>query len=274
MCNPFKAIKKVFKKVVKSLKIIVPVVLGAAAIYFTVGAALGVTGTAGGWLSSTLGLTGTLGSVVSGAVNQAGYGALLGGASAALTGGDVGKGLLAGAGIGAVTGGITGALTAPNSLASSGGTGATAPGTTATGGPASNLGLAGSLDAAAQPGQLAGAPGGGGGGGGGGIGEFITNNQTLIGGAVQGLGSGIGGFAEADAAVEAAEVLANRDREEQDRIAANFDVSSGRGLLSGVTADPTQRPTPTQQFTQGSVLARSRGAMWRYNPVTGQLELT
>lgn len=281
MCSPFKAIKKFFKKVVKSAKIIVPVVLGAAAIYFTVGAALGVTGTAGGWLSSSLGLSGTLGSVVSGAVTQAGYGALLGGGLAAVTDGDVGKGLLEGALAGAVTGGITGAITAPAIAASSGATGATGPGTTAGGGLPSELGLAGSLDTAAglNPNTAIKAPTTGGPETTGLLtrfGEFASTpgGGAIIGGAIQGIGSGIGNFALADAEVEAAKLRAEQEEAERARIAANFDVSGGGGLLTGTRFDTTPRPTPLQQFNPATVLARSRGAMWRYNPATGQVELT
>ncbi len=107
-----------------------------------------------------------------------------------------------------------------------------------------------------------------------GAGKFITDNQTLVGGAIQGLGSGIGNFAQADAEIEAAKLRADADAAERDRIAANFGTGSGGGLLSGLTSDTTLRPTPTQQFNPTTVMAKARGAMWRYNPETGQLELT
>ena len=119
MSGVVKGVAKVFKKVVKVVKKVLPVILAAAAIYFTAGAALGVAGTAGGWggaasgLVGKLGLGSTLSSVLTGAVTQAGYGAVLGGGLALVTGGDVGKGLLRGAAAGAITGGITGAITAP-----------------------------------------------------------------------------------------------------------------------------------------------------------------
>ena len=272
MSGAVKGVRKIFRKVVKSAKILVPVVLAAAAIYFTVGASSGVQGTAGGWLSSNLGLSGGVANVVSGAVTQAGYGAILGGGIAAATGGDVGQGLLGGAAAGAITGGLTGAL-APVSAASSGATGTTGPGSTATGGLPSRLGLAESFEAP----SLTNLPLRNAGGDGGllsGVGDFITNNQELVGGALQGLGAGIGNFAQAEATVDAAKILAEQEEVERRRIAGNFDVSGGGGLLSGVTLDSTLRPTPAQQFTPTSVLARQRGAMWRYNPATGQLELT
>ena len=270
MCNPIKAIKKVFKKVAKHAKIIVPVVLGAAAIYFTAGAALGAGGISG--VIGQLGLGSTLSSVLSGAVTQAGIGAAIGAGTSLVTGGDVGKGALLGAAAGAVTGGITGAVNAPTTRAQNFGRDPQFPN-------ASNLGSGGSpssdplsglnplTDPAIRP------PDTGGGGLLSSFGEFVTDNQTLIGGAIQGVGAGLGGLAQAEAQVEAAEVLANQDRERRAEIAANFDVSGGGGLLSGSTLDSTPRPTPTQQFTQSSVQARNRGARWQFNPETGRVEL-
>ena len=119
MSGAVKSVKKVFRKVLKVAKIVVPLALAAAAIYFTVGAAIPIAGTAGGWgaaagsLSTSLGLSSTLGGVVTGAITQAGYGAVLGGAVAAITGGDVNKGLLTGAIGGAVTGGVLGGAGLP-----------------------------------------------------------------------------------------------------------------------------------------------------------------
>ncbi len=278
MCNPLKAIKKVFRKVAKHAKIIIPVVLGAAAIYFTAGAALG--GGAGiSGLVGRLGLGSTLSSVLTGAVTQAGIGAAIGAGTSLVTGGDVGKGALLGGAAGAVTGGITGAVRAPTTDASSFGRDPQFPQASNLGSGGANPGLAGSLDNAAgvnpatsilppqtgnpdATGLLSG------------VGKFITDNQTLLGGAIQGLGAGIGGAAEADARVEAAQVLADQDEAARAQIASNFDVSGGGGLLSGSTLDTTPRPTPTQQFQQTSVLARNRGQRWQYNPATGQVELT
>ena len=314
MCNPFKAVKKVFKKVVKVAKVILPYVILAAAIYFTAGAALGIAPTATTFVGG-LGLGPTLTPIVAGAATQASYGALIGGGLAAVTGGDIEAGILGGAATGAVTGGITGALapslftpteppvggvgTAPSSGAVSGGvpgggavtpsgsssavggasatTGgplnilsappAVAPGSTfpATG-PVGGVGTAAELAArvaAPQPGVLG----------------FIERNPELIGQAIGGIGQGIGSFAEAEAIKEAAKeegrVSLELQQAEEDRIAANF---SGRGgLLTQSRISPDVgfgRPLPSQQFNAASVLQRSRGAMWRYNPETGQVELT
>ena len=277
MCNPIRALKKVFKKVAKHAKIIVPVVLGAAAIYFTAGAALGGTSGISG-LVGQLGLGSTLSSVLTGAVTQAGIGAAIGAGTSLVTGGDVGKGALLGGAAGAVTGGIAGAVNAPSSGAT--GVAATVPSRAAAPGSPINLvpsqgpvgvPLAAPLTTAAGPAASSGGLLSG-------VGKFITDNQTLIGGALQGLGAGIGSAAEADARVEAAQIAADREAEEaaieRARIAANFDVSGGGGLLTGATLDTTPRPTPVQQFSPTTVLAKSRGARWRYNPETGQVELT
>lgn len=269
MCNPFKAIKKVFKKVVKVVKKVLPVALAAVAIYFTVGAALGVPGTAGGWggavsgVVGKLGLGSTLSSVLTGAVTQAGYGAVLGGGLAAVTGGDVSRGLLSGATAGAVTGGVLGGLgqptdplkgigEAPATAASSGvtGAGATVPSTASVG-----VSTAADLAASSGGGLLSKAGG------------FIKDNPIAAGLAIQGLGTGISGFAQAKAESDIA-------KDEASRIAANFGVGEGGGLLTGSAPDTIQRPTPTQQFNPATELAKTRGQMWRYNPATGQIELT
>ncbi len=278
MCRPLRALKKIFKKVAKHAKIIIPVVLGAAAIYLTFQLASGGTGISG--LVGQLGLGSTLSSVLTGAVTQAGIGAAIGAGTSLVTGGDVGKGALLGGAAGAVTGGITGAVNAPSSGAT--GVAATAPSSAAAPGAPINLvpsqGPVGvPVAAGAAPLVTAAGPAAGAASSGGllsGVGKFITDNQTLLGGAIQGIGAGIGSAAEADATVEAAQLLADQDEAARAQIASNFDVSGGGGLLSGSTQDTTPRPTPTQQFTRPSVQARQRGARWRYNPETGQVELT
>lgn len=112
MSSVFKGIKKVFRKIVKVVKKIAPIVLAVGALVFTGGAALGFTSLAGGWgaaataITTKLGATGLLGSVLTGAVTQAGYGALIGGITAEISGGSFSKGAKAGAAAGAVTGGL------------------------------------------------------------------------------------------------------------------------------------------------------------------------
>lgn len=125
MSKVVRGIKKVFKKVVKTVKRVAPVVLAAAAVFFTAGTAL--LGTAGwgavaGKVGSLIG-TGTLGKVVSSAVTQAGYGAAVGGIASELTGGSFTRGAQRGAAIGAVAGGLLGpsmSATAANNPANAG----------------------------------------------------------------------------------------------------------------------------------------------------------
>ncbi len=110
MSKIWKGIKKVFKKVVKVIKKVIPIVLAVAAIYFTAGAALGITGTWGA-MAQTIGVklgTGVLASTVSGAITSAGVGAAVGGIVSKSMGGSFTEGAQRGAVIGAVTGGIGG----------------------------------------------------------------------------------------------------------------------------------------------------------------------
>lgn len=113
MSGVTKALGKVFKKVVPGLKKVLPAGLALGALVFTAGAALGALPTWGSAISQTaarLGLGEGLTNILSGAVTQAGYGAALGAAGAAITGGKVDKGALLGAVTGAITGGVTGGL--------------------------------------------------------------------------------------------------------------------------------------------------------------------
>ena len=86
--------------------------IGAAA-YFTFGASLGI---AGAWSAkvglfvSKIGLTGKMAGILSGAIVQAGQGALVGGITGKLTGQGFVRGAKYGAAVGAVTGGVAGAI--------------------------------------------------------------------------------------------------------------------------------------------------------------------
>lgn len=91
-------------------------VLAAAAVVFTAGSAIpalgmaswgSVAGSIGGMLGE-----GLLGSMVSGAIQYAGYGAITGGITAAISGGDIMKGITKGALFGAATGGVLGGVNA------------------------------------------------------------------------------------------------------------------------------------------------------------------
>jgi hypothetical protein len=114
MSGVVKSIGKVFRRVAKAAVRIAPVALAAGALLFTAGSALGVTGGMGwGQATASIGKVfgeGTFANVVTGAVTQAGYGALAGAATAAVSGGDLLQGAQAGALGGAVTGGVMGGM--------------------------------------------------------------------------------------------------------------------------------------------------------------------
>lgn len=104
----------------KSLLKVAGVVLAAGAVIFTAGAALGITAAAGGWgaaaatvgggLASALGGSATLAGILTGAIQYAGIGAVVGGVLSAVKGGDVLSGMAGGALTGGITGGIMGGL--------------------------------------------------------------------------------------------------------------------------------------------------------------------
>lgn len=110
MSGLIKGIGKAFKAVLKVAKVVVPIALAIGAVVFTGGAALGLTlPTWGAAVASVFGTTG-LGAIAAGAVTWAGYGAVLGAATSAITGKNVIKGMQVGALTGAVSGGILGGV--------------------------------------------------------------------------------------------------------------------------------------------------------------------
>lgn len=239
MSGIMKSVKKVFKKVVNFVSKAAPIALAAGAMFFTAGSALGLTG---GWgsvassIGNAIGGTGTLGNIITGAVNQAGYGALAGGATALLTGGDITKG----AGIGTLLGGASGAATGAAGIglpeggdifpSKPGAPTATGIGTSggtqipvAAGGvptPASTV--AGSVPAAAAsvaaPASST-------------VGSFLEKNGSLIGNTVGGLGKGLlSGMAAKDAEAARAKLYA---QERADRDADYKGFSDALNQTSG-----------------------------------------
>ncbi|MEQ8394977.1 hypothetical protein [Thalassobaculum sp.] len=276
MSSVAKGVGKVFKKVGKVAKKVAPYALAAGAVYFTAGAALGVTA-AGGWgavagsLSSSLGLSPGLTAVVTGAVTQAGYGAAIGAAGAAITGGDIGQGALYGAAAGAVTGGISGAAGIGTDPLGSG-TGVTggnaAP---AAPGPTGVANLQPPAGAATAPGSAASYVTGGnapaaarGGGGLLGPGGWLERNQTLVGETVKGIG---GGLLQGLSAQDEAKALENRDR----RRAGNY--ASGGGLLDRAAVVNGARPGAAHPTVEEKY-APSHGYRieYRYNAETDQVD--
>lgn len=108
MSNPFKAVGKIFKKVVKVAKKVAIPALMIGAVVLTGGAALGALPALGTMLGS-IGISGTLASVLGGAISMGAVGAVTGGLGALATGGSVWKGAQGGFLAGAATGGVMGA---------------------------------------------------------------------------------------------------------------------------------------------------------------------
>lgn len=277
MSSVFKGIKKVFKKVVNVVKKIAPVVLAVAAIVYTGGAALGLSSFAGGWgaaaatVSQSLGASGVLGSALTGAITQAGYGALVGGAAAAATGGSVSRGLQRGAAAGAITGGVTGTVSGlrnANAAATAGQSssqGVTIDGATGqpiSGGaktfPMPEAGAPGApqaIDAAGEVVTQAPATSGG-------LlskGGWLERNQTLAGNVIKGVGTGLLSGSAADS---------ERDliRERQKLISDNY-AGADPGA-SYRTATPGNGQAPAQRFD------RNYYGSWeyRYVPESGRIE--
>lgn len=284
----FSGIKKVFKKVTKAIVKVAPIALLAGAAIFTGGAALGLAPFAGGWgaaaagFASNLGLTGTLGSIVTGAVTQAGYGALAGGLISGVTGGNVIKGAQMGALTGAVTGGVTGGLGfatdplgggaaagQPGAAAAPGATPATSPtgfasftpstsvapvsgppvGDLTLGGAAAAPAAAGPATAAAAP--VAGTPTG--------FGSFL--DKEVVGRTLAGLGQG---YLEGQSAKDERD-LQIRLRDDRQ---ASYDIDPA--VLQQAPAAGPPRPTPREAY--GSRRASNLTARYAFNPETGRIE--
>lgn len=278
MSKVLKSVGKIFKKVASNPKTLVFGALAAGAIVFTAGAALGVPVLAGGWagaaggMASSLGLTGTSASILTGAITQAGYGAAIGGAGAALTGRDIGDGMMVGAATGAVTGAATGAMSAPAGAAPQ-------PGAPQASGPPTQLGsklptpldngaagmrgLAGDAGADTLSGGAdVGPPTGLAGGTGAAPTQtiiqapqqgFLERNQGLVAGVVSGLGQGL---ASKSASEEAAQAALERDREEAERVSGNYRVGEG-----GIPNYRSASESP----------GRAMGFQWEYDPKKGKI---
>ncbi len=122
MSGMVKSVGKIFKKVAKGIKKVAPYALAAAAIYFTAGAALGGTASFGSMSSTAMTNMfgeGILADTLAGAVTQAGYGSLIGGAISGVSGGDISEGMQKGALVGSLTGGATGFMQSPYDMSGS-----------------------------------------------------------------------------------------------------------------------------------------------------------
>lgn len=287
------AVGKVFKAVFNVAKVVVPIALGAAAIVFTGGAALGVAGPLGAGfgsaisgLAGTLGLTGTLGAAFTGALTYAGYGAVAGGLTSLVTGGKFLKGVEQGALYGDIAGGVGGALGLVSPAAPSWGPGATAS-DAAQG--AAQLGLNGPVQvtgqtvgspaamAAANAPTAVGAPSAtaaptpapsgnpavpttGTGGN-----WWDSGNSGLMGNLLSGIGKGLYG----DPAVEYAK---SRDAQLQ----ANYAVGTNSGMLTPQSTSyletlPNLRP-PSTAFSSIPAQGGTYGYHYEFDSQSGQIK--
>lgn len=286
MSGVLKAVVKVFKVIA----IVAAVAVIAAAVVVTAGAAgvLGTTfataaagasaagagavaaGTAGLMATVGIGATTTLGTILGGAMVYAGYGAATGAIVAAATGQNILKGAMSGAAVGAVTGGVLGAAGAgPFKVAAT--VPPQAPGLVpdATTAPAAGIGgdaVAPATQAAAPAATQVGAE----------LGNrdfqlallnaakpaaptLFQTAAPIIGSTIAGLGAGLGGMAQAQAAKE---TQANTTA----TIADNY-KSFVPGLMQTNTyAAPTTLPTPATRF--------ATNFSYQYDPAQGMVVKT
>lgn len=296
MSGALKSVKKVFKKAVKVVRKVAPVALGVGALVFTAGAALGVPAMAGGWsgavssLVGKTGATGMLGSVLSGAIEKAGYGAIIGG----VIGGKDGleKGALGGAVVGGVMGGFnynpntaaaisgtpppgsappsqaaTPTSTAPVAAKGAAGGAYTSAGAPIAPGAPTSVATPASMSTASAVPAAAAAPAAAPSTGGlFSQGGWIERNGALVGS----LGAGVGQGLLASAGDDDGEALLERDQATRDAIAANYGAV-GTGLLTPesmaeLSGQPA-RPKPAERFSAGPVAGK-----FKYDPKTNRVE--
>lgn len=255
MSGVVSGITKVFSAVGQTAAKVSQAVVGVGASAFTAGAATGARSMAVGGLSGVAGSAGrtTLGNMISGAVRQAGYGALIGAGVGAVTGQGALKGAMYGGLGGALTGAVSGAMQ-PTALGAggvpAGGTGVQPNSYAPTG-----INPAGSampavtppsqspiLQPAASTVNTAG----------GGLGSKIKNFLFSEGGGqmIAGLGGGLlQGMAKRDE-LAAAKELADADR--------RFILEREQRLTNSYNVDPT-------------ALAGSRSKRYRFDPDIGEV---
>lgn len=265
-------IGKVFATVGSGVARVTQGVMGVGGALFSGGAATGSASAAAQAAGGS-----TLRNVLTGAIKQAGVGALLGGAVGAVTGQGFGKGALIGGLGGAVTGGLMSAAgaapaaanatpgaavtrsglapaTTPTGAAPTGVTTASAGAGTGGGGSTFSAGAAAAtVPAASVPAQeinifgeastTAAAPAKTGMGG---FGQFLTSEKG--GSLIAGIGKGLSSYMESKQKAEEAEKdrQFQRDREERIRGSYSVDPNSLPGL--GGASDTTQRPTPAVKY--------------------------
>lgn len=257
MSNPFKAIGKVFKSVVKVVKKVALPALMIGAVVLTGGAALGALPALGTILGS-VGISGTLASVLGGAISMGAVGAVGGfitggmkGAKMGFLGGALTGGVLGGVGVIGANGvfGANGLLGMGQGSAATSATGAVAntaqmtglatPAGFTTGAVEAAIGAAPTLAGAAPLATQAAAAGAGvaGGTGGGLLGQLAP---TLL----QGAGQIISGFSQGKMAEAQMEAEAQAQRDRFDRTAFNY------GYRNIYGDDDSNIPSGVEQWYQ------------------------
>jgi len=274
-------IGKVFSAVGSAAARVGSAFTGVGATTFTAGAAAAAPSMATGGLSgivSSFTGGGVLGNIITGAVTQAGYGALIGGAVGAMTGQGFGKGALMGGLGGAVTGGLFGAAGVnPDPLTKGFGqsqqsgvvpvegtaTGAAPTGSTASAPldyPSSRVAQAnGDITGSVTPAASAVAAAPAAASGGGGLGKFLSSEAG--GGLIAGVGRGLGAYMDSKQRAEEAEKDRQFLRDKEQRLQDSYSVDPS-ALNGPVAVDTTARPTPAQAY------GRTR---YEYDPAQGRI---
>lgn len=274
-------ITKTFQAVGSAVARVGKAVTGVGATTFTAGAASAAPSMATGGLSGIVSKFtggGVLGNIITGAVTQAGYGALAGGAIGALTGQGFGKGAMMGGLGGAVTGGLMGAAGVnPDPLTKGFGqsqqsgivsaegtaTGAAPTGATSSSAvdyPSSRVAQAhggditGSVTPSAAPATVT-APAASGGG----LSRFLSSEAG--GGLIAGVGKGLGAYMDAKNRSEEAEKDRKFLRDKEQRLQDSYSVDPS-ALHDAAPADTTARPTPAVKY------GRTR---YEYDPSVGRI---
>lgn len=280
MSNPFKAIGKAFKSVVRVVKKIALPALAIAAVVLTGGAALGVLPSVGSVLGGLgISASSTLGGILMGAAKAATFGAV----GSALTGGNIVKGATAGFITGGILGGANAALGGLGKAAQAGAGGlgnassinqtaleSLRSGTSAATSGASGAvtqGLGTAANAAAQGGGVAAATGAGAPVvapvaasatpvSSGGVMGFLNRNPIVGGMVIQGLGQGLMANEQNKAA-----------QRERDQIAANYADTSG---LPQYQSPGGNGYAPAADVFNAAIYS---GKKVSYDPNTGKLKV-
>jgi hypothetical protein len=247
MSGLLKGIGKVFKKVAKVVKKVLPYALVIGAIVLTGGAAIGALPAVGTMIGG-LGLSAGVTSALTSAVTMAGWGGLAG----LVTGGK--KGMLMGGAMGALSGGLLGAV--------GGLGGAVAPSAVAGGPGAMPFDLLAQGGGTAAAGAATSGPGIAGGGG---LMSTLFGGQGgisggLLGNVLGGLGGGMGAAGEVKAQKEMM-------RDKWQHTAENYDLDGsplGSGLLSPFKIGYSDIPAPQLDPYESP-------SGWVYDPAQGKV---